>query len=189
MFLIAAPVAFMALMPLFDWLATSDLLNPWSRVHDMIKTHSTLTFHAYHPGNASRPWEWVLSPHAMAFWYTPSYYSGVNWTMWALIIPTALYAIYGSIKRNPLLLFVILWFASTYLVWFPVYFLTDRFMFRFYFYPTVGAICLGLGFAISQILRLATKQNNPKFRWAIRGAIAAWMIANLSVFVAMSPLV
>ncbi|MDD5095731.1 MAG: phospholipid carrier-dependent glycosyltransferase [Dehalococcoidia bacterium] len=187
-FLIAAPVAYMALMPLGDYLATGDLLYPWDRIHYMVTTMSTLTFSNVTAGNASYPWEWVWSPEGMAFWYTPSYMSGINWTLWALIIPSMAFAIYGAVKRNSLLLFASLWFAATYLVWFPVWLITDRIMFRFYFYPTVGAVCLALGFALSQIMSLAARQTSQRVIWIITGAVATWLIANLVIFVFMSPL-
>lgn len=187
-FLISAPVAFLALMVLTDYIATSEILYPWDRIDYMIDAHSSLTFAGSTVGNSSHPWEWIILPEYMAFSYDPPYRSGINWNMWALIIPTISYAIYGTIKRNSLCMFGLFWFASIYLTWTIIELATDRLMYRFYLYPMIGAICLVLGFVIVRILAASSKLHNRKVRWGIRTLVIAWMISHLVIFIAMGPI-
>lgn len=189
-FVLSAPLAFMALMPLADWVATGDLLYPWDRIDYMIDTHSTLTFASTTHGSASHPWEWIIYPEKMAFWYHPSYDAAVSWTVWGLIIPAIGYAAYMAIrKHNHLCLFSLLWIASTYLIWIPIDLIKDRVMFVFYFYPTVGAICLILGLGISSVLTISRKRKSLRAKWTIRVPVAIWGISHVVIFLFMAPVI
>ncbi len=186
-FLIAAPLAFLLFMPLFDYLAMGEWLYPWDRIDFMISTHSTLTFASVDHDALSYPWEWIISLKPMWFWYDPTYQANPNWTLWVLIIPAMCYALYGTIKHYSLCTFAAAWFVGTYLIWIPIVLITDRIMFRFYLYPTIGVVCLILGLAIHQILTASSRIENRKIRWAIRTPIMAFLIGHLAVFVMMSP--
>jgi len=188
-FLIAAPLAFAILMPIFDWSATGELLYPWDRVDYMIDTHSTLTFAATTHGSATHPWEWITLPSAdMAFWYHPTYTSAISWNLWGLIIPAILFAIYGTIKKHPLLTFGLVWIAATYLAWIPIDLIKDRVMFIFYFYPTIGALCLIVAFGISKLMQISSQRQRRKAKWAIRIPVILWGISHLVLFVMMGPM-
>jgi len=133
---LSAPLFFLALMPLFDLLATGQLLPPWERVRYMLSTSFSLTLGTTTHGAVSYPWEWVIFPRWVTYWLYPRYLAAVSLNLWAFIIPLMLYMLYEA-RRQELPLFSLLWFAGTYLVWIPVELLTSRIMFLFYFYPTM----------------------------------------------------
>ncbi|MFP4641853.1 MAG: phospholipid carrier-dependent glycosyltransferase [Dehalococcoidia bacterium] len=186
-FLISAPLAFLALMLLVDYIATGQLLYPWDRVHYMVTTHAGLTFASTTAGNVSHPWDWIISPVPMAYCYNPWYLGCTTWTLWGLIIPSMGYAIYEAIKRNSMCIFALAWFASTYIVWIPIELITDRIMFKFYFYPSIGAVCLPLALGIYRIAAASGKIQRKKWRWTVRGLIILWMISHTGLFIFMSP--
>ena len=186
-FLIMAPMAFLILMPLFDYLAMGEWLYPWTRIDFMISTHATLTFESVDHEAFSYPWEWLISTKPMWFWYDPTYQANPNWTLWALIIPAMCFALYGVVKRSSLCTFAISWFIGMYLIWIPIVILTDRVMFKFYLYPAIGTVCLMLGLAIHEILTASSRIENRAIRWLIRTPIMAFLIGHLAVFIMLSP--
>ena len=187
-FLIATAVAFLAFMILTDYIVAGELLYPWDRLHYMFDKLTSLTLANSTAGNTSHPWEWIISPVAMAFRYAPRYMAGTNWNLWALIIPTMGYAIYGTLRRNSLCAFGLFWFASTYLSWVFIDIITDRITYRFYFYPTIGAVCLVLGFALQRMLAAASRAKTRKVRWTLQALVTGWLISHLVIFLVMSPL-
>jgi len=186
-FLVCAPLAFFMLMPLLDYIAMAEWVFPWDRIEFMRDNLSTLTFSDTDHEALSRPWEWITSTRTQWFWYDPTYQSNPNWNLWVFIIPAICYALYGAIKRNSLCLFTLLWFASTYLSWMAMYFINDRVMFRFYLYPTVGAICLIVGFVLYKIWALSSERESVITKWAIRVPVVSFLITHLVLFILMSP--
>jgi dolichyl-phosphate-mannose--protein O-mannosyl transferase len=89
-------------------------------------------------------------------------------------------------KGNSAATFGVLWFIFTYVVWIPASIITDRVSFVFYFYPTIGAVCIGLGLAFSQLLNIAKKQKIT-WQWLMPAAIGAFMVAHLIVLAIISP--
>ncbi|MBT4512711.1 MAG: phospholipid carrier-dependent glycosyltransferase [Chloroflexi bacterium] len=186
-FVIVSPLAFILLMPALDWLAIGSLECPWDRIGFMRENLSVLTFSNTTHDQMSHPWTWIVSFKPMCFWYKPTYWASPSWTILALIIPSLCYAVYATIKRSSLSLFAILWFISTYVSLIAIDLITDRIMFKFYFYPTIGAICLVLGVGIYHLWTLSSKREDERIRWAIRIPILGFFIAHLVVFAIMSP--
>ncbi len=187
-FFAAAPVAFLALMPLFDYLAMGELLYPWDRIDFMISTHSTLTFESIDHPALAYPWEWLFYPDPMWFWYHPTYQANVNWTLWALTIPLPAYAVYEAVKRlNSLCIFALSWMAGTWLIWIPIVLVTDRVMFKFYYYPSVGALYLILALGIHRLLTHTSRLDDSVLQWSVRAIIIALLLGHLAAFVIMSP--
>ena len=188
-FLISAPLAFLALMPLVDYLATGHFLYPWERIWYMLTTHASLTFATTTHGGASRPWDWIIFPKVVAYWWNPLYLGVISWTLWALIVPAVGFMIYEIKKRDEFnfCLFSLFWFLSTYLVWIPIELVTNRIMFVFYFYPTIGAICLAVGLGLQELLAISAK-TNKKLRWSIRILASIWLIAHVVILLLITPL-
>ncbi len=182
------PVSFVFLMPFFDFAISGKGESPLARIHTMLTLSASLTFaSAKHP-SMSQPWWWVLRPDVMYYWYGPHYIGAISFTIWALIIPTIAYFIYQAIwKKNSAAIFGLAWVAGTYLVYIPMYLLTDRVMFVFYFLPTVGAICLGIGMGLSQLLDIAKNRQKGKLRRAIMIAVPAYFLLHLATFVILAP--
>ena len=186
--MLLAPVSFVALMPLFDFAITRQFLNPIDQIKTMLTLSGTLTFADYTSSIASRPWEWILRPQILWYWYDPHYTGVVSFTIWALIIPVALYMVYKATKGSGAALFGLSWFVSTYLLWIPANLITDRITFPYYLYHSVGAICIGLGLGLSQLLGVWKSRRAAIFRWAAMLTVLFYLLLHAGVFVILSPL-
>jgi predicted membrane-bound dolichyl-phosphate-mannose-protein mannosyltransferase len=185
--LVTAPAAFISLMPALDFLVFHKFLNPINRIKTMLDLSASLTFAtADHPA-LSRPWEWVLRPIVMPYWYEPHYLGAISFTLWGLIIPSTVYLIFKAKQGDNASLFGISWFASTYLVWLPISVITDRISFVYYFYPAVGPICIGAGLGFQQLLTTATERGG-KLKKVALPAVATYLVLHIAVFVILSPL-
>ncbi len=142
-------------MPLFDAIIVGYLVDPVERTRQLLSVSASITFNGpYHPF-ASRPWEWLIRPDVMPYYWDPQYVALISFSIGVLIVPVMVHMAWLAKKGEPAGLFTVLWFASTYLVWIPVSLLTDRMSYVFYFYPTIGAICLGLGWVLSWLMDIA----------------------------------
>ena len=175
-------------MPLFDFVVSGQFLNPIGRVKTMLSLSGSLTFANTTYEALSRPWDWVLRPEIMAYWYDPHYIAAISFTIWALIIPSVLYMAFRAKRGDNAGLFGISWFASTYLLWIPASIITDRISFVYYFYPTVGAICIGLGLGLSRLIAIWQTRNTGKLRQAAMLAVVVYLLLHVSIFVILSPL-
>jgi len=186
--MVLAPLLFIVLIPLFDFIITRQLLlDPLTRIKYILLQTSRVTYsYATHP-YSSRPWEWLLWLQIMPYCYTPHYMAAISLTVWALIIPSVFYLAFLAKKGNAAGLFGSLWFASTYLVWLPLSVITDRLSFVYYFYPTVGAICIGLGLGLSQLIDWEQTWRRIGVRWAIIIAVSGYLLLHAGIFVILSP--
>jgi len=183
---VLAPLSFIALMPLFDFAITRQFQNPLVRIAEMMTLSSSLTFASTNHEALSRPWEWILNYEPMAYWYSPDYLGAISPSIWALTIPTALYMLYRALKGNEAGLFGFAWFFSTYLLWIPISLITDRISFVYYFYPTIGALCLGLGLGFYQALKWSAARP-AKIKIPVICGVAAFLLFHIGSFVYLSP--
>ncbi|MFC1892992.1 phospholipid carrier-dependent glycosyltransferase [Chloroflexota bacterium] len=183
--MLLAPLSFLLLMPLFDFIVSRQWLNPIDRVMTMLSLSGSLTFSATTHGSASHPWEWILRPEIMAYWYEPHYIAAISFTILALVIPSVLYMTYYAVKGSEPHLFGISWFAGTYLIWIPLSLISDRISFVYYFYPTVGAICIGLGLGFSQLMTLCEARKTA--RRVVKTIIAGYLLLHVVIFTLLSP--
>jgi dolichyl-phosphate-mannose-protein mannosyltransferase len=187
---VAAPVAFVGLMFLFDLAIVRDfsaLVDPISRIKTMLSLSSSLTFANVDHPSLSRPWEWLINYEVMSYWYTPHYLSAISPSVWALIMPTFGYMVYRAVKGNEAGLFGAAWFAGTYLVWIPISLITDRASYVYYFYPTVGAICLGLGLGFAQLLEFYRQRQPGKLRKTVLALFVFYLSFHLICFFLLAP--
>lgn len=185
-----APLAFVALMPLFDFAIVqnfSALVDPISRIKTILSLSSSLTFITAAHSAMSRPWEWLIYYKYMGYYGAPHYAAAISPSIWALIIPAFAYMVYRAVKGNQAGLFGAAWFASTYLVWIPISIITDRVSFIYYFYATIGAICLGLGLGLSQLLTFYQERRPGKLKRTILALLVFYFVAHLASFVILSP--
>lgn len=185
--ILLAYASFLLLMPLFDFVVFRQLVNPIGRVWTMLSLSGSLTFTGTIHEAASRPWDWILCPEIMAYWYEPHYIGAISFTIWALVIPSVLYMVFRATKGSRAGLFGMSWFVSSYLFWIPVSIITDRISFIYYFYPTVGAICIGLGLGLSQLIALWETRRAGKLRWVAMLTVLCYLLLHVSVFVILSP--
>jgi predicted membrane-bound dolichyl-phosphate-mannose-protein mannosyltransferase len=159
-----APLLFTLTIPLFDYIMTGEMYDPITRISEILSVSSSITFTDFTNLYASRPWEWVLRPEVMPYYWDPQYVSAVSFTVGALVIPTAILMTVLARRGNEVGLFGVSWFALTYVSWIPLSLITDRMSYVFYFYPSVGAICLGLGWAVSALIDYGRSADSGKRR-------------------------
>jgi len=185
--IIAAPASFVLFMMPFDYFTFGRFINPIARAEDMVNQMSSITFDLS-PEAASRPWDWILNYEILYYWYDPHYVGAISQSIWALIIPVVCYLIYRSIRRNNAGVFGLMWFVSIYLFWVVLSLAVDRITYVFYFYPIIGAICLGLGLALSQLLDVWKDKVPGRFRWGAWVLVAGYLAFHIVIFVLYSPL-
>jgi len=196
---LAAPITFVALMPLFDYAIWGEWLNPITQIQKMISDTGSLVFTLdTQEANsiASRPWEWVLplwygkihwQHFLLPYWWTPRYMGMISPTITAFIIPLAVYIIYRAIRGKTDALFPFVWFFGTYMLWIPASLITDRVSYLFYFYPTVGAICIGIAIAIFKLMYLARQSQGNKLRWLAAVIIPLFLLVHVYIFINIGP--
>lgn len=184
-------ITFVVLMPLFDYFIVqnfSDVTSPLERIKTMLSLSGSLTFNTTTHESMSRPWEWLINYKAMPYWWTPHYIAAISPSIWALIIPTFAYMLYKAIKRDNAGLFGVAWFSSTYLLWIPASLITNRISYPFYFYPSIGAICIGLGMGISQLIDLFQRRKSGKLKWTVLGIVVLIFLVHIVSFMILYPL-
>jgi dolichyl-phosphate-mannose-protein mannosyltransferase len=190
--LVFAVIAFLELMIVFEFGITRDfstIKDPIHRLSEMMSLTGSLTFHnVTHPA-ASPPWQWLIQYFPMLYYYMPHYSGAISFTIWATVIPTFIYLVWRAIKKSEAALFGLCWFFCSYIIWIPATLITDRVTYPFYFYPSIGAICLGLGMALQQALDYF---RNGKITWLRRTLLVIFIIflvAHLLSFLILSPLI
>lgn len=183
---ILAPITFIALLVIFDYAISHQIENPLSRVQNMLSLTGSLTFgHTSHPA-LSRPWSWMLNYQPMAYWYVPNYYAALSPSIWVLIIPTVLFLLYKALKRDDAGLFGCAWFFSTFVLWIPISILTNRVSYLFYFYPAIGALCLGLGLAADKIMEWLPSRSR-KIQIPVWSGLVVFFLVQAASFILLSP--
>jgi dolichyl-phosphate-mannose--protein O-mannosyl transferase len=164
-------------------------LNPFKRIREMLSLSGSLTFATVNHPYKSHPWDWLISYRPMPFWNMPHYTAAISFTIWALIIPAFGYLIYRAVKRDEAGLFALAWFFGTYLVWIPITLITDRVSYLYYFYPAVGAVCMGVAIGLNQLLEIARNRQRGKLKWTLISIVIFVLFLHLVSFLILSPLI
>jgi predicted membrane-bound dolichyl-phosphate-mannose-protein mannosyltransferase len=183
---ILAPISLLAFIAIFDFAINHQIENPITRIINMLSMTGSLQFsNVTHP-SLSRPWSWLLNYQPMAFWYKPNYYCALSPNVWLLMIPAALFMLYKAFKRDDAGLFGFAWFFSTFVLWIPISILTNRVSFIFYFYPTIGALCLGLGLAADKIMEWLPLRS-LRIKIPVWSGLALFFLVHAASFVVLTP--
>ena len=185
--ILSVPAAFVLLISLFDLIIWKQMYNPIERIGLLLTQSTAVTFADFTHPASSRPWDWILRPEMMWYWYDPHYIGAISFTVWALIIPAVIYMVFKAKEGNNAAIFGLSWFAGTYLVWIPMSLITDRLSYVYYFYPTVGAICIGIGLGLSQLLHAGNNKGSIKLRRATMLIVPGYLLLHVAVFVILSP--
>lgn len=182
-----APLSFLFLLSALQFVIYSYVPNFIYSIQIMLSQSTKLTFaNTFHP-SLIRPWEMVIIPKVMPYWYTPHYFGAISFTLWALIIPAFIYMTVKALKQNRAGLFGAVWFAGTYLVWIPLILITDRVTYVYYFYPTIGAICIGLGMGLSRMIDFWQNRQAGNLRWVAIVSVVFFLLLHLGVFIFLAP--
>jgi dolichyl-phosphate-mannose-protein mannosyltransferase len=185
---VLAPVTFFLIMPALDYAVWHKWLNPFSQLMTMLDINASATFTGSPSVMLSRPWEWLLRPVILTYWEQPHCLAMISPPVWALIMPTVLYTIYRSFKNDGVSIFALAWFTGTYLVWIPVSLITDRISYVFYFYPSVGAVCIGLALMASNLDSLASNLSQSRWKRVLDVVLPLYLLLCLGAFVILSPI-
>jgi dolichyl-phosphate-mannose-protein mannosyltransferase len=190
--IILAIIVFFAGLPVFDMIITrntSGAQDPIQQSVNMLNLTSSLKFESVdHPSKAP-PWEWLYTYKPMPFYYMPHWTAAISFSVWAAIIPTFLYMLFRSFKKDEASLFGVSWFFATYLIWIPATFITDRVTYIYYFYPAVGAICLGMGIWMGQLLDIFRSRTRGKLKWFVFSVVIFVLAAHVVSFLILSPVI
>ncbi len=178
-----APVAFLVLMPLLDAAIWHELANPIERLQTMFYCYNA-TFADYPSEMLSRPWEWLLRLEIITYWDSPHYLGMLSPSLWLAIIPAMAYAFYRAVKKSAAALFAVAWFTGVYLPWIPFSLITDRLSYVYYFYPAVGAVCLGLAVWAEAVFQRGLTQGKNRVE---RLGIPLFILAHLAAFMVLAP--
>ena len=185
--LILPILLFFELLPLLDFIVTGHFVDPVARIYYLVVQTSKVTYsYATHP-YAFRPWDWLIWPLVMPYWYKPYYTAAISFTVWALILPSVVYMIVRALKGNEAGVFGLMWFISTYLTLTLFSLIGDRITYLFYFYPTVGAICIGIALGLSKLIDF-DETRKSWIKWIAILGVSAFFILHIGAFVILSPI-
>jgi len=190
-FLISTSVVFLGLMPVVDFAATREWLNPLDRLSFAFSFMQGLSFDIA-PTElraTENPWQWILNPIGVRidniYWYVLR----ISPTVFIMIIPSMGYMAYKfASKKTDIALFAILWFAVTYLSWVALVFLTDRVTYYYYFYPTVGAVCMAIGFALNRFWQISSEVWGGQYRELIKISIIGYFVVHAWFWLYFAPI-
>jgi predicted membrane-bound dolichyl-phosphate-mannose-protein mannosyltransferase len=155
----------------------------------MIGHAGLLTFSDGNILAASRPWDWLMNRGVIIYSHDPQYIAIVSPTISAAIIPTVTYMLYKAVKRNRAALFSLIWFVCTYFPWVIISLVSDRLTYIYYLFPVVGAICIGLGLLVSQLVNRNHGNKKEGISKIATAGVCLYLILHFFIFVALSPLV
>jgi predicted membrane-bound dolichyl-phosphate-mannose-protein mannosyltransferase len=187
-----AVIVFVELMIPFDFAISrhfAGLADPLHRIQSMLSLSGSLTFANVDHPSASRPWDWLISWKPMAYWIMPHYTAAISFTIWALAIPTFAYMVWRAVKGSEAGLFGVAWFAGTFLLLIPLSIITDRVSYPYYFYPSVGAICIGLALGLSRLIDIFQSRSSGKLKWTALSVVIFILFLHLVSFFILSPLI
>ncbi len=152
-------------LTIMDWLWVG-YSSPIKHIEDMLNYSANLTSQCPN-GIISCPWQWLLNQVRIGYLgvsvttgnvatNTVDFAGAMNPAILYLTIPALLYAGYSYYqKKNDLTLLTLIWFAVTYLPFYPAVIFGQRVTYLFYFLATVPAVCAAIAHMIAD-------QNPPK---------------------------
>jgi len=193
---VTSALSFLTSLFLLDFAILHKIPNLVDRIHMMLHLTQSLTFtyaHQYLLGPnempSSRPWEWLYNLNGSSFGgfdkikdqFVVFYVMVINPAIWILIIPSILFLSYLVFKHNKAALFSLCWFAATYIIWIPITLITNRLTYNYYFYPAIGAICVGIALLFSRVNVL--RSNSSILKSAQRLIIPLYLGVSILFFI------
>jgi dolichyl-phosphate-mannose-protein mannosyltransferase len=186
---LSAVISFFVVLPIAYFALSHTMVSPIQLVQNLLVGTRSVTFATgLHPG-AARPWEWLTGISGVYFYsYDPQYLSVITPTIWILIIPSTLYMLYKAVKGNEASLFAVSWFGSIMLLWTIMTLLTNRMTFLSYIYPGIGAICIGIAMALSDLWDYGKSMTTGIKHKVLVAIVPAFLVIHMALFLSLSPL-
>ncbi len=177
-------ISLVLLLTIMDWLWVG-YSSPLKHVEDMLNYSANLTSVCPN-GIISCPWQWLLNQVQIPYLTvsvsagsvtntTVAFLGAMNPAILYLTIPALLYSGYSYYQqRSDLTLLTLVWFAITYLPYYPAVIFDERVTYLFYFLATVPAVC-------AAIAHMVADQNPPRL------VVLFYLAVVLFVFYQMFP--
>ncbi|APV44619.1 Dolichyl-phosphate-mannose-protein mannosyltransferase [Dehalogenimonas formicexedens] len=182
----AVPMLYLSLLVPLDFIIWGKFVNPVIETMTMLDLNSVSTFATIHDPILSRPWDWIINLKIITYWADPHYLAMISPPIWIAIVPSIGYMVYKSIKGDKAAKFIAAWFTGTFILWIPISLITDRTSYVFYFYPTVGAICMAVAVSLWDLVNYFTNVKSVSTsisKWIIPG----FVLAQLAIFAFLAP--
>ncbi len=183
-FFVVYGVSLILLLTIMDWLWVG-YSSPLKHIEDILSYSANLTSQCPN-GIISCPWQWLLNQIQIPYLSvnvsagsvtstTVAFVGAMNPAILYLTIPALFYTAYSyHQKRSDLTLVTLIWFAVTYLPYYPAAIFGQRVTYLFYFLATVPAVCAAVAHMIAD-------QNPPKL------VVLFYLAVVLFVFYQMFP--
>jgi len=180
-------VCFGAIFTVLSSVVLGQLMNPVELIKYMYNQSSNITFSVVYQQSASTPWEWIFLPTFIFYSYEPQLIAMISLTVWVVMIPMIIYMIWLAFHKDRASIWVLSWFAGTYLTLLPLVLITNRVTFLYYFYPTLGAVCIGIGICLSRLWKYWENNNKTRKGQAALVLSSGYVFLHIVVFVLFSP--
>jgi dolichyl-phosphate-mannose-protein mannosyltransferase len=187
-----AIIVFVELMIPLDYAITHSfhsLTDPLHRIRTMLTMSESLTYANVDHPYKSLPWQWLYTYRPMPFWIMPHYTAAISFSVWVLIIPSFGYMVYKAVRGSEAGLFGAAWFTGTYLLLVIGTAITDRVNYLYYFYPTVGAVCIGMALGLYDLIGVFQRRPSGKLKWTALSVVIFILVLHLVSFLILSPLI
>lgn len=183
----SALISFLILFTGLTWALFGRLVNPVALIKGMLTQATGITFaNVFHHG-ASKPWDWLLQPMSIFYYYDPQYIAILSLTVWVVIFPVLAYMVWATIKDDRASRFGLAWFAGTYLSLVALVLLIDRVSYVYYFYPSIGAICIGIGIVLAKLFQFWRNNMQSNRGKAALITASGYLTLHIIVFILFSP--
>jgi predicted membrane-bound dolichyl-phosphate-mannose-protein mannosyltransferase len=185
-------ITWVVLIPLLEYPATHEWVDPVTRTEQMLDTHLSLNDEDYGSptGMATNPWKWLIWPAGIYYWHDPRLILSIGWTIWALVMPSMAYLISEVVRfrsrTHEVIWFALCWFIGVYGLLVVLKLLTGRLMYHFYFYPAIPAVCLATAWLCWRLWGIF--RRGPKSRIIYLSVLGVYFAGTIATFVIMSPL-
>ncbi|MCL2615566.1 MAG: glycosyltransferase family 39 protein [Dehalococcoidia bacterium] len=210
-----APITFFLFYGIFDMIIRGEWIpfivwGQWDQgvlgtIKGALNSTNSIKF-AYGGAFPAKPWEWILSPTGslrlygalfqpekydtfiLAYWWRPSYSGIISPSMWLGGLMTIPYVIWKSFKQHSAAIFVVCWIIGTWVMWIPMFLLTERITYMFYYLPTLGAIAIGVALILTDWLNKAQSLSSGISRHVLKLTACSFLLVHLLSFCIISPL-
>jgi dolichyl-phosphate-mannose-protein mannosyltransferase len=185
---IAAIISFLIIYIALSYALFGFHINIFSMSEFIFTNGTTLTFANAVQRGSSYPWDWLLQPMSLFYNFNPQYIAMLSLTTWVLAFVVLSYFVYGTVKHDKACQFGLAWYTGLIIPMVLLVLVTNRITFIYYYFPMIGAICLGAGIISAKLLNYW--RTNPQTRLGnmALGSVYILLILHIVIFILFSPI-